>query len=78
MKDANWLNRAGYFFGVWVISMGGQVGMTSSGFSQLFVPDDMYLQVTYSGVIKTVVVFYTITMVGAAAYSLFKHFKSPE
>jgi hypothetical protein len=74
MRSVNWLNTAGYFFGVWVISMGGQWSKDYSGFSLILIPVDQTGASNWVYGIQTLVTIYTIAMLGATGYSLYRHF----
>jgi hypothetical protein len=74
MESVNWLNRAGFFFGVWVISMGGQWSRDFSGLSLILIPTSQLgdvASVVYS--IQSIVWLYTIGMLSACGYSLFRY-----
>jgi hypothetical protein len=76
MRSVNWLNTAGYFFGVWVISMGGQWSKDFSGFSLILIPVDQTNASSWVYGIQALVTIYTIAMLGATGYSLYRHFSS--
>jgi hypothetical protein len=75
MRSINWLNTAGYFFGVWVISMGGQWTIQSSGLALLFIfPTQSNQYESYVGGVYGMAIIYTIFMLSATGYSLYRHF----
>ena len=73
MKDTNWLNRAGYFFGVWIISMGGNWSKDYSGLALVLIPVEQTNASYWVYGIQVLAWLYTIAMVGAAGYCLYRH-----
>ena len=76
MRSINWLNTAGYFFGVWIISMSGQWTIQSSGLSLLLIfPLQVNPYESYVAGIYGLALTYTIFMLGATGYSLNRAYK---